>query len=296
VNGGKLVDLRRDVPGFPGGRVGASVAALAERVLALDALNRLHARAKSDREAVRFCAKVLEDLGVTCRVRGVESQAGVFRWDGTEDRRLRAALKPLDTVRGGCLVAANHPLGGRDALLMVRLLGASRPDFRVLANSILARIPEVRPKLIAVDPFGGDGSVERNRAAMREALEWLKAGGLLGVFPAGEVSLWRWKERRVADKDWSPQIPRLASAAGAQVLPVHIGARSSLGLQVLAFLHPSLKTPFLGRELVHGPAYELTATLGSARFLKPGLRTREAARAAMDLRRETYALGEDACA
>jgi len=52
---------------------------------------------------------------------------------------------------GPLIVVANHPFGAIDGLIMGDILTQSRPDFRLLANRLLHRIPEFRPWILPVD-------------------------------------------------------------------------------------------------------------------------------------------------
>lgn len=236
-----IVDLARELSA---GHWARPLMAPLERLLGIPAVNRLYAQVGGrDLEAPVFCRAVLEVLGVETSI---------------EPR----GLQRLAELQGPVLVTSNHPLGGRDALLLHLVLGTARSDYRILANRLLGRIPETRAQLILVDPFGGPQAASFNRGGLREALRWLERGGLLGVFPAGEVSFWQPLEGRVADKPWAPQALRLAEATGATVVPLHISGSTSPWLQGLARLHPALKTPCLARELVSGPAKRLEARLG----------------------------------
>jgi putative hemolysin len=171
-------------------------------------------------------------------------------------------LERLAAVKGPALVLANHPLGGREALFLHLILGAARPDYRILANQLIGQVPEVREKLILVDPFGGSSAAQANRLGMRHALRWLSQGGLLGLFPSGELSYWQRDERRVADPPWAAQASRMVRLSGATVVPLHFSGQSSAWLRALARIHPALKTPWLVRELMQGPARALEARLG----------------------------------
>ena len=56
------------------------------------------------------------------------------------------AVCPTGSVpaRGPLIVAANHPTGALDGLVVCELIRRTRPDVRVLANRLLARIPDLR--------------------------------------------------------------------------------------------------------------------------------------------------------
>src|SRR5919106_3928323 len=88
---------------------------------------------------------------------------------------------------GPIVVVCNHPHGMLDGLLLGAVLRGVRSDVRLLANHMLAGIPEMRETCFFVDPFAGPRAAARSHAGLRAARLWLRNGGALVVFPAGEV-------------------------------------------------------------------------------------------------------------
>ena len=81
------------------------------------------------------------------------------------------------------MVAANHPYGAVEGLALISLLNSVRSDLRVLANSILHRIPQLHDQLIFVDPFSTSDSARANIRGVRQAIEWVRQGGEYPVRP-----------------------------------------------------------------------------------------------------------------
>ncbi|WP_243358285.1 lysophospholipid acyltransferase family protein [Fundidesulfovibrio terrae] len=152
---------------------------------------------------------------------------------------------------GPVVVVANHPFGGMEGLLLAEMLHAVRPDVKIMANYLLGRIRELRDMFILVDPFGGEKSLARNIAPLRESVAWLRDGACLGVFPAGEVAHFSVRERRVAEPRWSPSIARIIKSCGATVVPVHFSGANGPVFHLAGMLHPRLRTMLLGREFVN---------------------------------------------
>jgi putative hemolysin len=82
---------------------------------------------------------------------------------------------------------------------------------------------------IFVNPYGGRGAVLENRKPVRESLEWLRSGGALIVFPAGDVARLNWKEGGIFDPPWSAAVGRLIQSAGCSALPVHLAGANGIG-------------------------------------------------------------------
>ena len=207
------------------------VAKSLEHLLQLSQLNRIYSALKITDDSRYFPARVLELLGV---------QAEIQTTDLTTIPR-----------QGPVVVVANHPFGVLEGLLLMRLLHAIRPDTRVLLNSILARVPECHDFGIFVNPFGGPSAVSANRTGMKSALRWLKTGGLLLVFPAGEVARMNWNAGRISDPPWNDNIARLIRTTRAGVVPVHIDGANSHLFQIAGLVHPRLQTALLPQELLN---------------------------------------------
>lgn len=216
---------------------------LAERLLGLERLRRIYGRmARVDGES--FAQRILEALGV------------MLRWDAEDVARV--------PEEGPLAVVANHPFGAAEGLALLELVRLRRPDVKVLANFILGRIPELRDDLILVDPFGAPGSARRNVNALRQALQWLRGGHALIVFPAGEVASLAPGSLRVRDATWHVSVMTLIRHAGerVRVLPVFVPGRASMLFHVMGKLHPRLRTLLLPRELLRLRRRAVTLRVG----------------------------------
>lgn len=242
-----------------------------ERLLALDALERQYHRLPQSSDAADFAASVLEALHIRVKL------------DARETARLPKT--------GAALVCSNHPFGAVEGLILARELKRLRPDVKILVNSMLERIPELRDLFLPVDLFAED-ALQANARALRAAIAHLRAGGMLAIFPAGEVSSLKLRERRVVDPRWSDSIARMALRAGAKVCPAFFAGRNGTLFQLAGLVHPRLRTALLPRELLNKRGRELELRFGTpieVRELEdlPDDRTRTDY-----LRLRTYALGD----
>jgi putative hemolysin len=185
---------------------------------------------------------------------------------------VRCAVSDSDFDRiprtGAAIVTANHPFGILEGAALATLLGRVRPDVRVLANGILTAIPELRDVVIPVDPMAGRAAVAGNGQGLRRALEHLGGGGMLVIFPAGEVSHFRWRERDVSDPAWSPAVARLVSIAARRrvrvaVVPAYIDGANGALFQAAGVVHPRLRTALLGRELLNKRGRRVEVRIGT---------------------------------
>ena len=203
---------------------------IAEEVLGIAEIAAIASRVEMGDRARTLGERIVDETGITTTLR---------------DEELARVPKT-----GAAIVCCNHPFGGADSVALLTTLLARRPDVRFLANSMLERIPFLAPNLIFVDPFGGPGAARRNAAALRQAIEWLKAGHLIAAFPAGEVSAVRWGQWTPVDPPWSTIPARLALQTRAKLIPAWIEGANGPLFQAAGLVHPRLRTALIPREFV----------------------------------------------
>lgn len=198
------------------------------KLLRLDTLNSMYSELHKNKIDSHFVDKAVELLGVK------------FQLDG----------QPLGRIpKTGPLVAVcNHPFGVLEGLMLVKILREVRSDIKIMANFMLGMIPEMNDLLIEVDPFGKPESAKKNISGLKRSMRWLKDGGMLVVFPAGEVSSLKVTKGMVADPDWVPMTGRIIRRTNADVLPVFFDGRNSGLFQAMGLIHPKLRTVMLPHE------------------------------------------------
>lgn len=165
---------------------------------------------------------------------------------------------------GPVVVVANHPFGGIEGVALAHLMNLVRPDdSRLMANYLLARIPILREAFFFVDPFGGEASQRRNLAVLRDVIDHVRGGRMMGVFPAGEVSHLRIRDRGVLDPQWSTTVARIARRTKATVVPVFFDGRNSLAFQMAGLVHPRLRTLLLVREMLTRVDHPIRVAVGT---------------------------------
>jgi putative hemolysin len=166
--------------------------------------------------------------------------------------------------RGPVVAVANHPFGILDGAVVSVLLSRVRPDVKVMTNAVLSGIPELQESCIFVDPFGTPESVQNNRNALKQAMGWVRDGGMLAIFPAGEVSHWRLPENEIADPTWNDTAARLIRRSSAFALPIFFCGRNSFSFHLIGLLHPRLRTAFLLQEFLQQEGKTVSVRVGNA--------------------------------
>jgi putative hemolysin len=163
---------------------------------------------------------------------------------------------------GPVVFIANHPYGGLDGLLLIRLIAGIRPDLKVMANYILKNVKPIADFILPVDPFERKDSAQKSLAGVKSTLEVLSKGGCVAIFPAGEVSAFHSNTKRITDKTWNPTIGKLIAKSGAKVVPIYFSGNNSLLFNLLGMIHPRLRTARLPSEILNKKKFALKIRIG----------------------------------
>ena len=205
---------------------------LAEWATGLSQLDKFYAQRPAGCDTRQFLRFTLEILGIDYQL-------------------IKGSLNNVPQI-GPTVVVANHPLGCVEGVILAEMLLTIRSDVQILANQYLKTVPELDSLFIGVDVFETDKARKANLQAVRQAHKHLEQGGLLLMFPAGEVSqLVDSKQRRLEDKEWSQSVSRLIKKHKAAAVPVYIEGHNSTRFYMAGKIHPLLRTVMLGRELLN---------------------------------------------
>ena len=150
---------------------------------------------------------------------------------------------------GPFITISNHPLGGIDGILLLRLLVEHRPDYKIIDNFLLHRVDPLKPYVMPVNPFEDHKDAKSSVAGIKSALLHLREGKPLGIFPAGEVSTYR-DGKLMVDKEWEEGAVKLIKKAKVPVIPIYFHAKNSRLFYVLSKISDTLRTAKLPSELL----------------------------------------------
>ncbi len=231
------------------GFAGRVAAGCLYRALNLDGFNRIQEKYISLTGAP-FAASVLDEIGV----------------------RYHIPEHQLDRIpsEGAFIIVCNHPYGSLDGLILETLVGARRPDLKVLTTFMLTLIPGLSDSFIPVDNFSTGAA--RSLNGLRAALEHLSGGHPLALFPAGEVSTWQKKKNRTAlgkgriveDIPWADSVIKLVKNSGLPVIPMYFQGGNSKLFHRLGRIHPRLRTLRLPREMFNKNGSLVEVRIGQA--------------------------------
>ncbi|MEZ4794899.1 MAG: lysophospholipid acyltransferase family protein [Flavobacteriaceae bacterium] len=210
------------------GFIGTSMGWILMKVLKISTLNKIYDRNKH-LENLEFINALLNEFEINFEI-------------PEED------LKRIPKT-GAFITISNHPLGGIDGILLLKLLLEHRPHFKIIANFLLHRIEPLKPYVMPVNPFESHKDAKSSIGGFKAALHHLQEGYALGIFPAGEVSTYR-DEKLLVDKPWEVAAMKLIKKAEVPVVPIYFHAKNSKLFYRLAQLSDTLRTAKLPSELL----------------------------------------------
>ncbi len=150
---------------------------------------------------------------------------------------------------GAYITVSNHPLGGIDGILLLKLMLEQREDFKIIANFLLHRIEPMKPYIMPVNPFEDRKDAKSSVSGFKNAIMHLREGHPLGLFPAGEVSTYR-DGKLVVDRPWEEAAMKLAQKANVPIVPIYFHAKNSKLFYKLSKISDTFRTAKLPSELL----------------------------------------------
>ncbi|WP_298531645.1 lysophospholipid acyltransferase family protein [uncultured Algibacter sp.] len=250
------------------GFIGTFIGWILMKVLKISTLNKVYKRNKHLSE-LPFLNGILDDFQIKFDI---------------PDEDLKRLPK-----EGAYITISNHPLGGIDGILLLKLMIEQRKDFKIIANFLLHRIEPMKPYIMPVNPFEDRKDVKSSIAGFKNAILHLRDGHPLGIFPAGEVSTYR-DGKLVVDRPWEETAMKLVKKAGVPVVPIYFHAKNSKLFYKLSKISDTFRTAKLPSELLT----QKRRTIG-VRIGKPISVEDQKEHASLDeftefLRRKTYML------
>ncbi len=153
---------------------------------------------------------------------------------------------------GPVVVVANHPHGLVDGMILADLIGRVRNDYRILTRALLTGIDEVASSYMIPVPFPYEQDAQQKFVEMRrQAMNHLKAGGLVTLFPSGVVASSDSMFGPAIEREWNVFTAQMIRRSGAQVVPVRFTGSNSRLYQIANQLSATLRQGLLLHEIVY---------------------------------------------
>lgn len=248
---------------------GSVVAKLVMYIMKLNKINKLYSNVYNE-EPHAFLDQLIEELGVNIEIKEEDLQK--------------------IPAEGAFITISNHPFGGLDGIILIKLLSKIRPDYKVMANFLLKKIVPIKDYFLGVNPFESRKNIS-SMAGIKEALRHLSEGKPLGLFPAGEVSAYQAETNMVEDKEWGTSVLKMIKKANVPVIPIYFKGSNSLLFHLLGLIHPMLRTVKLPSELLNKKNTVVKLRIGNPISVETQNSFTDIGQYGKFLRAKTYLLG-----
>ncbi|MCD6355129.1 MAG: 1-acyl-sn-glycerol-3-phosphate acyltransferase [Prolixibacteraceae bacterium] len=186
---GKSPRLARIIPDF--------VFRYIHRVMQLDAINDFLLR-NGHLQGIEFVDQVVSEFNVHEHIFGIENIPSTGRF----------------------IFASNHPLGGFDAMLLMKIVYTKLGELKFLANDVLMNIKQLSPMFVPVNKHGG-----HSREAAKALTTAYSSNAQILIFPSGLAS--RKIKGKIVDLEWKKHFIAKSIQYQRDIIPVFISGRNS---------------------------------------------------------------------
>ena len=269
-----MEDIEGISPVFKG-KFGNELARLMMRITGIDQLAERYGR-HEDLSGPEFITAFLKDLNLGYEVQGLEHLQSV--------------------LNGPFITISNHPYGGLDGLILIDLFGYLRKDYKVMANKFLSMVKTINDNFISVVPKTKNTKViaQESINGIKKAIEQVKEGHPLGLFPSGAVSDFSFRDFCIRDREWQRSAAGLIRHLKVPVVPVRFFDRNSNWFYFLGLVNWRLRTLRLPREILNKEGKTVKLGIGEVISVEDQMHVPETDFAAM-LRSSVYCIAESNC-
>jgi putative hemolysin len=131
--------------------------------------------------------------------------------------KIKLEVIGLDNMpaNGGCIVAANHPLGGMDAMAIVSAVSPVRKDVKFVVNDVLLHLTNLKNLFVGMNKFGST-----SKGALQSINDLFSSNNAVFIFPSGLVS--RKKNGIIKDTEWKKTFITQAKKHQKPIIPIYI--------------------------------------------------------------------------
>ncbi len=247
---------------------GENLAKFIMYVLRFNKLNELYGQI-ADKEGVEFIDELIKILEIN------------FEFDESELKKI--------PKKGPIVLVSNHPFGGLDGILLIKILSMVRSDVKVMANFLLKRIEPISEFFLDANPIEGRKDITPGFGELKQAMKHLQEDGALCIFPAGEVAGYD-AYNKITDQQWQYPLIKFIKRSKVPVVPVHFCGKNSRLFHFFGRIHPNLQSVKLPSEFLNKKNKVVSVRIGRPISVKEQEAFPEVYQFGRYLRAKTYSL------
>ncbi len=228
-------------------------------------------------------------------------QADTFKPHESWDRCLQKLQITIDydqaeldrvPVNGPLVILANHPFGVVDGLMIGHLTSLVRKKFKFLVNSVLTQAdPRIEDYLLPIDFEETKAAQAINIETRKLAIEHLRTGGTIVIFPSGGVATAPKGFGSAEDLPWKRFPASIIQRSRATVVPIFFHGQNSPLFQFVSRISMNLRLGLLIHEMHNKIGKKLKVSIGVPIPYEELQHLKDREKLTLELRRRTLGLG-----
>jgi putative hemolysin len=164
--------------------------------------------------------------------------------------------------KGSVIIVSNHPYGLLDGLIISSIVSNIRTDYKILINEEITQIDLIKKYLLPIKFSEITEDIKGNIKSKKNAIKFVNDGGLLILFPSGEVATSKFIFDQPKERDWKPLVGSIVKKTECKIIPVNFRGKNSFLFQTVGFLSDKLRRVLFVRELLNKSNNNFSLTIG----------------------------------
>lgn len=165
---------------------------------------------------------------------------------------------------GPVVIVANHPHGLVDGMILAEIVGRVRQDFKILTRSLLTNVPIIQYHMLPVAFPHEPNALKMNIEMRKLAMDHLKDGGVIILFPAGQVATSPGWFDEAVEADWLPFTAKMILKSKAHVVPIFFPGQNSRWFHMANQFSITVRQGLLLHEIAHAMDKPQKPVIGEA--------------------------------
>ena len=164
---------------------------------------------------------------------------------------------------GKLLIVSNHPFGVADGITICSIVTKVRNDVKLLTHEVLSRTPAISHQILPIDFSKSKHALINNIKTKNLAQRQLENGGVVIIFPNGEISSSKKLNQKVIENKWKNFASKLALKSKSPVLPLYFEGQNSKAFHIANKIGQTFRYSLMMYELRKKMGEEINVHIGN---------------------------------
>ncbi len=163
---------------------------------------------------------------------------------------------------GPFITISNFPLGGLEALILMKIINEKRPNFKIVTSNNFHQIEAISDFTIPVS-LDKKSTTSSKINITKNILNYLGDDKSLGFFPAGKTPKYKTSNNKILDGKWDARLVKLIKIAKVPIVPIYFNDSFAKLYYSLGSFHPFLQSFFIQKEMLKKRNSSISVRIGS---------------------------------